>query len=237
MTISPPISTPLSSTFPPEGQASDEEPLSPRYYTPPPPPPVPKDQVPYTHVRKNSQYSPVSPTRSIASQLSPGPYGAQQFHRPNPSQTSIQSSRDPNSTTSATSQTPGFPAQSQRVPPYPNKSMSSVNLPSNNNSASQLPLRQFEPAMQSPSFSYSTKTTVLERTNPLSPGLTTGGGPRTPWSAGAVPYSPYQPFTPMLPMTPTLVTKQDRKRMKKMEPKTPTLEMIKGDDELFDSAW
>lgn len=236
MLISPPIPTPLSATFPSPGQASDEEPLSPRYYAPPPPPPVPKDQVPYTHVRKDSQGSPVSPTRSIAEQLSP--YGAPQFHRANPSQTSVQSFRDPNSATSATSQTPFFPAQSQRAPPYPNKSTSTVNLPpSNNSSARQLPLRQFEPAVQSPSFSYSTKTTVLERTNPLSPGLTTGGGPRTPWSAGAVPYSPYQPFTPMMPITPRLVTKEDRKRMKKLEPRTPTLEMIKSEDDLFDSAY
>ena len=238
MVISSPMPTPLSTTFPSPGQASDEEPLSPRYYAPPPPPPVPKDQVPYTHVRKTSQGSPVSPTRSIAEQLSP--YGAQvsQFHRPNPSQTSVQSSRDPSSATSATSQTPLFPTQSHRQPSIPNKSTSSVNLPpSNNSSVRQLPLRQFEPAMQSPSFSYSTKTTVLERTHPLSPGLTTGGGPRTPWSAGAVPYSPYQPFTPMMPITPRLVTKQERKAMKKLEGRTPTLEMIKSEDELFDSAY
>ena len=91
--------------------------------------------------------------------------------------------------------------------------------------------------MQSPSFSYSTKTTVLERTNPLSPGLTTGGGPRTPWSAGAVPYSPYQPFTPMMPITPRLVTKADRKAMKKAMPKTPVLEMIKSEDDLWDSGY
>jgi hypothetical protein len=234
--ISSPIPTPLSTTFPSPGNVSDEEPLSPRFYAPPPPPPVPTDQVPYAHVRKNSQGSPVSPTRSIAEQLSP--YGAQQFHRPNPSQTSVQSSRDPASATSATSQTPLFPSQSQRPPPYPNKSTSTVNLPpSNNSSVRQLPLRQFEPAMQSPSFSYSTKTTVLERTSPLSPGLTTGGGPRTPWSAGAVPYSPYQPFSPMMPITPRLVTKEERKAMKKREARTPTLEMIKSDDELFDSAY
>ena len=233
MTISSPIPTPLSATFPSPGNASDEEPLSPRFYAPPPPPPVPKDQVPYTHVRKNSQRSPVSPTKSIAEQLSP--YGQQQFYRPNPSQTSVHS-RDPASASSATSQTPLFPAQAQRQPPYP--STSTINLPpSNNSSARQLPLRQFEPAMQSPSYSYATKTTILEKSNPLSPGLTTGGGPRTPWSAGAVPYSPYQPFTPMMPITPRLVTKQDRKAMKKMEGRTPTLEMTKTEDELFGSAY
>ncbi|KAG0649871.1 hypothetical protein D0Z07_3650 [Hyphodiscus hymeniophilus] len=232
--ISSPIPTPISTTFTSPGD-DDEEPLSPRYYAPAPPPPVPKDQVPYTHVRKTSQSSPVSPTRSIAEQLSP--YGTQQFHRPNPSQTSVHS-RDPASASSATSQTPLFPAQSLRQPPYPNKSTSTVNLPpSNNSSVRQLPLRQFEPAIQSPSFSYTTKTTVLERQNPLSPGLTTGGGPRTPWSAGATPYSPYQPFSPMMPITPRLVTKQDRKMMKKMQPRTPTLEMIQSEDDLFDSAY
>lgn len=240
MIISSPVPTPISATFPPPEQASDEEPLSPRFYDPPPPPPVPKDQVPYTHVRKGSRGSPVSPTRSIAEQLSP--YGApvSQFHRPNPSQTSVQSSRDPASATSTTSQTPLFPAQVRRQPSFPNKSTnnSTTNLPpSNNSSVRQLPLRQFEPAMQSPSFSYSTKTTVLERTSPLSPGLTTGGGPRTPWSAGAVPYSPYQPFTPMMPITPRLVTKADRKAMKKAQPKTPVLEMIKSEDELWDSGY
>lgn len=235
MIISSPIPTPVSASF--GGNASDEEPLTPRYYSPPPPPPVPKDQVPYTHVRKTSTgSSPVSPTRSIAEQLSPYGPPVSQTHRPNQSQTSVQSLRDPASATSTNSQTPLFPAQSQRLPPYP--STSTVNLqPSNNSSSRQLPLRQFEPAMQSPSFSYSTKTTVLERTNPLSPGLTTGGGPRTPWSAGAVPYSPYQPFTPMMPITPRLVTKEERKARKKMEPRTPVLEMIKSDDEIWDSAY
>ncbi len=72
-----------------------------------------------------------------------------------------------------------------------------------------------------------TKQTVFERA-PLSP-----NGVRTPFTGSAVPYSPYQPFSPVIPITPTLVTKQDRKRMKKMEPKTPTLEMVKSDDEVW----
>jgi hypothetical protein len=63
------------------------------------------------------------------------------------------------------------------------------------------------------------------------------GGLRTPWSAGAVPYSPYQPFTPMMPITPRLVTKEERKAKKKLEARTPVLEMIKGEDELWDSAY
>ena len=56
---------------------------------------------------------------------------------------------------------------------------------------------------------------------------------RTPLTGNPVPYSPYQPFSPVIPITPSLVTKADRKRMKRMEPKTPTLQMVKGDDELW----
>lgn len=71
------------------------------------------------------------------------------------------------------------------------------------------------------------------------------GGPntsglRTPWSAGAVPYSPYQPFTPMMPITPRLVTKEDRKKMKKMEKMTgrsPTVDLVMSDEELWDSGY
>ena len=58
MRISDPIPTPLSATFP-SGSASDEEPLSPRYYAPPPPPPVPKDQViAVTTLRAHHPYRP-----------------------------------------------------------------------------------------------------------------------------------------------------------------------------------
>lgn len=71
----------------------------------------------------------------------------------------------------------------------------------------------------------------------MTPGLNTAGMPRTPWTAGAVPYSPYQPFTPMVPVTPRLVTKEDRKEMKKREKKAPVLEMIKGEDELWDAGY
>ena len=77
---------------------------------------------------------------------------------------------------------------------------------------------------------------MLERTSQPSSGMHTGGL-KTPWSAGAVPYSPYQPFTPMMPITPTLVTKEQRKKMKKMEPRTPVLEMVRSEDELWDSGY
>jgi len=235
MRISSPIPTPLSSTFPPQ-QAEDEEPLSPRYYAPPPPPPVPKDQVPYNHPRSSNSTVPAaqtSPTRSLAEALSVNPYSPR--HRPNHSQASVQSSNrgDPISATSATSQTPlnmAPPKQQQRQP--------SPNPPSSNNSSTRaLPLRQFEPAVTSPSFAPSTKTTVLERSGPVGGAGPQTGGLRTPWSAGAVPYSPYQPFSPMMPITPRLVTKEDRKAQKKREGRTPVLEMIKSEDELWDSGY
>ncbi|KAH8808573.1 hypothetical protein F5884DRAFT_376289 [Xylogone sp. PMI_703] len=224
MRISSPLRTPASATFP-KSAASDEEPLSPRFYAPPPPPPVPRDQVPFTHSRNTSssavsRVSPVSPTQTAVER----PWGApepQRHPRPNMSQTSVQSSQDPSSATSATSQTPLFSGQSQAAPPVPRS----------------LPFRAYDPpTATSPSgYSVATKTTILERTSPLSPGL--HSGMRTPWSAGAVPYSPYQPFTPVVPITPTLVTKADRKRVKKAMPRTPVTELIKSDDELWDSGY
>jgi len=115
--------------------------------------------------------------------------------------------------------------------PTPNPS----NPPSNNGSTRTLPFRAYEPAvgLSSPTFSQLTKTTVLERKSPavMSPGT------RTPWTAGAVPYSPYQPTTPLTPYTPTLVTKQDRKKMKKLESRVPVMEMIKSEEELWDSGY
>ena len=41
----------------------------------------------------------------------------------------------------------------------------------------------------------------------------------------------------MVPVTPRLVTKEERKVMKKKMAKTPVLEMIKGEDELWDSGY
>jgi hypothetical protein len=41
----------------------------------------------------------------------------------------------------------------------------------------------------------------------------------------------------MMPITPRLVTKEERKAKKKMEGRTPVLEMIKGDDEMWDSGY
>ncbi|EGS19637.1 uncharacterized protein CTHT_0041160 [Thermochaetoides thermophila DSM 1495] len=96
-----------------------------------------------------------------------------------------------------------------------------------------LPLRAYEPSAASPTApSYATKQTVFTRTGPLSPGLLSGV-PRTPWTGAPVPYTPYQPFSPVVPITPTVVTRADRKRMKKLEPKTPTVEMVKSQEEIW----
>ncbi|KAK3945541.1 hypothetical protein QBC46DRAFT_370974 [Diplogelasinospora grovesii] len=97
-----------------------------------------------------------------------------------------------------------------------------------------LPLRAYEPSLASPTaqVTKTTKETVFTRASPMSPGgMTTGM--RTPWTGAPVPYSPYQPFSPVVPITPSLVTKADRKRMKRFEPKTPTVEMVKNDDEIW----
>jgi len=215
--ISSPVSTPLSSTFPGSSTDEEREPLSPRIYSPPPPPPVPTNQVPYIHPRRTSNDpSPVSPTRSIAEQLASSHISSREpYHRYNPSSaSSIQSS---NKHQSANSQTPLMPTMQQTAP-----------------SPRALPFRAFETASTiaaSPTASQMTKTTVLERNSPLSPGL------RTPWSAGAVPYSPYQPFTPIMPITPRLVTKEDRKRAKKAEGRGPVTELIRSDDEMWNSGY
>lgn len=246
--ISAPILTPTTATF---YVNSDEEPLTPKYYKPPPP--IPTDQVPFNHIRQSSSGD--SPTRSIASQLSP--YGNSSSHRPNLSQTSMASSGrgDPISATSATSQTPLFsgptalslqappskfasqipyqnPYAQQHTPatastPAPARALAPIQT---STSTRALPFRSFEPALTSPSFKPQiTKTTVLERT-------AQGNGPntsglKTPWSAGAVPYSPYQPFTPMMPVTPRLVTREERKARKKVEGRTPVLEMVGKEDD------
>ena len=231
MRISSPISTPASTSFP--FPQEDEEPLSPRYYAPPPPPPVPRDQVPFTHHRSTSNLTAAAIPLPSSPRSNLSPRSPRFHHQANPSQVSVQSSNR-GGDISATSQTPLNPLTMQP----PQKRQPSPNPPSSNNSSSrQLPLRQFEPSVSSPSFAPSTKTTVLERTGPVGGHGPQTGGLRTPWSAGAVPYSPYQPFTPMMPITPRLVTKEERKMMKKKEGRTPVLEMIKSEDELWDSGY
>ncbi|KAJ4420268.1 hypothetical protein N0V82_004479 [Gnomoniopsis sp. IMI 355080] len=116
--------------------------------------------------------------------------------------------------------------------PKPGASFSRPNAPSAVRTGGMLPLRAYENPMVSPTtYDRTVKETVFQRAGPMSPGgMHTA---RTPLTGNPVPYSPYQPFSPVIPITPSLVTKADRKRMKRMEPKTPTLQMVKSDDELW----
>jgi hypothetical protein len=233
------ISSPLQSPREPYGQrstADEREPLSPRYYAPPPPPPVPKDQAPFHPApRQNSQSSAVSQTRTIAEQLEPYGPGAQSVF--------VNKTSSPESFASQKTG-PSLPASPRPLQTSFPASVHSATPSSATSSMRQLPLRQFEPALTSPSYSsfqQSTKTTTFERKAPDPSRGPLTGGPRTggaPWSPGAVPYSPYQPFSPMVPITPRLVTKEDRKVMKKQEKKlgnlgSPTL----VEDDLWDSGY
>ncbi|KAJ9151143.1 RNA polymerase II transcription initiation/nucleotide excision repair factor TFIIH [Pleurostoma richardsiae] len=246
VSISSPIMTPMSGTFPRQ-DGEEMNPIPPRHYAPPRPPPIPTDQHPYSQ-RRTGPVSPITPdispqsTQSIDERI-----GAQnclpQGHARNVS--SATSEVDPVSAVSDTSQTPlvGLPSSPKpgvtRFPslaslpssPKPGATFSRANAPSAIRADGSLPLRAYEPSLASPTSSAAhTKQTVFERTGPLSPGPNTA---RTPWTGAPVPYSPYQPYTPVIPMTPSLVTKADRKRMKKFEPKTPTLEMVKSSEEIW----
>jgi hypothetical protein len=124
----------------------------------------------------------------------------------------------------------------QLPPPNANSSTSSFPRPSGSavREGGALPLRAYEPSLASPTAaSYATKQTVFTRAapGPLSPGMQTGM--RTPWTGAPVPYTPYQPFSPVVPITPSVVTRADRKRMKRLEPKTPTVEMVRSNDEIW----
>lgn len=234
--ISSPIMTPQSGTFP-RHELQEMSAMSSRNYAPPPPPPIPTDQVPFgAHFGNGGalatpSLSPPESIQSIDGRINShiGPHKT--WH--------AASEVDPVSASSEHSQTPlvGLPLSPKpgaRFPalpssPKPGATFSRANAPSAVRTGGNLPLRAYEPALSSPStVSRTTKQTVFERRGPLSP---TNG--RTPMTAGAVPYSPYQPFTPVVPITPSLVTKEDRKRMRRMMPKTPTVEMVKGSDEMW----
>lgn len=159
---------------------------------------------------------------------------------------------DPISAVSETSQTPlvlrdrgsvrmsGLPSSPKpgvnRFPslpssPKPGQTFSRPNAPSAVRTGGALPLRAYEPPLMSPAtYDRTVKQTVFERSGPKTPGL---GTARTPITGCPVPYSPYQPYTPVVPITPTLVNKADRKRMKRFEARTPTLEMVRSDDEIW----
>ena len=243
ISISSPIMTPKSGTFPrddvPRHDVDDNVTnlgaLSPRYYTNPlAPPPIPRDSQYPRGVTAIQPELPVDSSQSIDERMG---FRSVNYARSSMARSSMARSEiDPESAISEHSQTPlvGLPSSPRRpsgrfpsLPqsPKPGVSFSRNNAPSAVRTGGSLPLRSYEPAMNSPT-SQTTKQTVFERKGPLSP-----MGAKTPGTA--VPYSPYQPFTPCMPMTPSLVTKEDRKRMRRLEPKTPTLEMVRSDDDVW----
>ncbi|KAI1816568.1 hypothetical protein GGS20DRAFT_215511 [Poronia punctata] len=243
ITISSPIMTPMSGTFP-HHEDQEMNAIPPRQYAPASPPPIPADQQPY--MRANRQHTaPYSqPDMSPESAMSIDERLRAQFGSRLYSQ--APSEVDPVSATSERSTAPlvGLPSSPKpnmtRFPslpsspkpgstfpssPKPGSSFSRPNAPSAVRTGGTLPLRAYEPALSSPS-AQTTKQTTFERA-PLSPGM------RTPWTGAPVPYSPYQPFSPVVPVTPSLVTKADRKRMKQMQPKTPTMQMVRSTEDMW----
>ncbi|KAI0129582.1 hypothetical protein BJ170DRAFT_681077 [Xylariales sp. AK1849] len=237
ISISSPIMTPMSGTFPRQ-EGEEMESIPPRHYAPAPPPPVPTGQNPYISRRNTRPVEPLTPpedvspesTMSIDERLE-----AQYGHSRNVSQAPTEA--DPMSAVSEKSTTPlvGLPSSPKpsvtRFPslpssPKPGATFSRSNVPNAVRTGGALPLRAYEPSLASPSIQ-TTKQTTFERA-PLSP-----SGLRTPWTGAPVPYSPYQPYTPVVPMTPSLVTKADRKRMKSLQPKTPTMEMVQSTDDIW----
>ncbi|KAF3761308.1 hypothetical protein M406DRAFT_357687 [Cryphonectria parasitica EP155] len=279
MSISSPIMTPMSGTFP---QYTGEEmnAIPPRQYAPARPPPVPTDQL--LPMRNGAHMAPLTPpddmspesTQSIDERMigsiaaikgkdrsaaRSGDVSESDEDEPRGSRDKLGHSRhismatteaDPVSAVSETSQsglirnaqpTSGLPTSPKpgvnRFPslpssPKPGASFSRPNAPSAVRTGGALPLRAYEPGLMSPNtYDRSVKQTVFERAGPMSPGgMHTA---RTPLTGNPVPYSPYQPFSPVIPITPSLVTKADRKRMRRMEPKTPTLQMVASDEEIW----
>lgn len=258
ISISSPIMTPMSGTFPRyEGEEMNS--IPPRHYAPASPPPIPGDQTPYARdTRYNSQAAPITPpdfspesTQSIDERL-----GSQFGHSRNTSQAPTEA--DPVSAVSERSTAPlvGLPSSPKpgvnRFPSFPASPKPGATFPT-----SPLPGASF-PASPKPGSTFSrpnapsavrtggalplrayepsltspslqtTKQTTFERAAPLSP-----SGLRTPWTGAPVPYTPYQPFSPVVPITPSLVTKADRKRMKQLQPKTPTVEMVQSSDDVW----
>lgn len=236
--------------------------IPPRQYAPAMPPPVPAipSDLPFrragasastTHL-PSPDISPVS-TQSIDSRINPtlaAPPAKDRARREREMQRSQSHSRATSdaedSRSSTPSQTVGLPTSPK---PGVNRFPSLDSLPASPRphqvsfapqatavrAGGALPFRAYEPSIASPSQSSfaTTKQTVFTRAapGPLSPGMQTGM--RTPYTGMAVPYTPYQPFSPVVPITPALVTKADRKRMRRLEPKTPTVEMVRDDDEVW----
>lgn len=241
VSISSPIMTPQSATFPRQ-ESQELNSIPPRHYAPAAPPPVPTDQVPFGAVysRPAMPSTPdISPqsVQSIDERIGSQLPSVSQTHTRNNSQAPTEV--DPESATSEHSQAhlvglPQSPKPGARFPslpasPKPGQTFQRSNNPSAVRTGGSLPLRAYEPSMNSTTIvGQTTKQTVFERKAPMSP-----SGAMTPYTAGAVPYSPYQPFTPCMPMTPSLVTKEDRKRMKRMVPKTPTLNMVQSSEDVW----
>lgn len=238
VSISSPIMTPQSATFP-RHESQEMSAIPPRQYAPAPAPPLPQAQASFGASRTQQTADDVSPesNQSIDERMGfQQPVGRTQSH--SRSVSAAPTEPEPVSATSEHSQTAlvGLPASPKpgarftALPASPKPGQTfNRNAPSAVRTGGSLPLRAYEPSMMSPTTtSQTTKQTVFERRGPLSP-----GGGLTPFTATAVPYTPYQPFTPCVPMTPSLVTKEDRKRMRKMVPKTPTLAMVKSDDEVW----
>lgn len=251
MSISSPMMTPASETFP-RHEAQEMNTIPPRQYQPAAPPPVPTDQVPFGLQRQSHrpstsihQMAPATPNDSPESTMSIDERIGNQLSGSHSRNHSAAHEMDPTSAVSEHSQAPlvGLPSSPKptvtRFPTLPSspkpgatfqkKDSQRKEAPSAVRTGGALPFRAYEPAMASPRMNTTLiKETTFERSYPLSP--MTG---RTPGTAMAVPYSPYQPFSPCVPMTPSLVTRADRKRMRKLEPKTPTLEMVKGSEDVW----
>lgn len=288
LSISSPIMTPMSGTFPPQYTGAEMNAIPPRHYAPAQPPPPPSNQLASFSERQNMGHhiAPMTPpdmspesTQSIDERLRalttgngkekyPGEeeeeeqqdvytHEKSQWHARHASTATTEV--EPISAISETSQTPlvrnsvrtstypsnqGLPSSPKpgvnRFPSLPSSpkpgvtTFSRPNAPSAVRTGGALPLRAYEPALASPNtYDRTVKQTVFERSS-LSGARTPGlGTARTPLTGNPMPYSPYQPYTPVVPITPSLVTKADRKRMKRFEPKTPTLEMVKNDEDIW----
>lgn len=282
LSISSPIMTPMSGTFP-QYVGEELSAIPPRQYAPAMPPPVPANQPPH-HMRRDVDVAPMTPpdlspesTQSIDERLramsikgkdkdvrfeenedeeeeAQAQAQDSHYHHTYHENASV-TEPDPISAVSESSTAPliktdkrsdrmsGLPQSPKpgvtRFPslaslpssPKPGSTFSRPGAPSAVRTGGMLPLRAYEPPLMSPNtYDRTVKQTVFERNMPQTPGL---GTARTPRTGVPVPYSPYQPFSPVIPITPSLVTKADRKRMRRMEPKTPTLDLVKDDDEIW----
>ena len=215
--ISGPIPTPTFSLHSGRaGNASDEEPLTPRY-----PPPTPPNE---------SSWSP-PPSRHRTPE-------AAASSLPKPLQVSIPRSRSPPTITGGTSKrtTPPSPSSPSYLP------LRSLNAAVDSSSSIQ---RQPTPGSTTTinlGNASTTKLTILEHAVPRSKALEANGLATA--TTPAVPYSPYMPFTPITPISPGLVSKKERKAREKagLDGSATTgrrkvvVEMARGDNELWDGG-